>query len=131
PGPMRDMLVRSGLHADYRHGDVTLAELMRAVDLRQPPIVDLQAWRDHSRPWRETWDAGHYVLLVGYDRDRLFFSDPGTGEYAHLTHADLEERWHDVSGLLDTRLYRMAIFVRGTIRWAPSEAGVLTAPPLG
>src|SRR5438105_14861088 len=54
PGPMRDMLVRSGLHADYRHGDVTLAELMRAVDLRQPPIVDLQAWRDHSRPWRET-----------------------------------------------------------------------------
>jgi len=56
PEPMvaylRDVV---GLDAEYRHGDVTLAELERAVDAGQPPIVDLQAWRDDLRPWRETW----------------------------------------------------------------------------
>ena len=39
-------------------------------------MVDLQAWSDHAAPWRQTWDAGHYVVMVGYDDDRLYFADP-------------------------------------------------------
>jgi predicted double-glycine peptidase len=132
PGPMAALLTGNGLAAEYRHGDVTVAELMRAVDRREPPIVDLQAWRDHVRPWRDTWDAGHYVVLVGYQGDLLYFADPGTGGYSYLTRDDLEERWHDVAGVLDTRVERMAIFVRGAERWEPPPATQPpSVPPLG
>ena len=114
-----------GLDAEYRHGDVTLAELERAVDAGQPPVVDLQAWRDDARPWQDTWDAGHYVLLVGYDAERLFVMDPSvltTGAYAFLPRAELDERWHDLAGMDEMRLERMAIFVRGRgHHWVPDE----------
>jgi ABC-type bacteriocin/lantibiotic exporter with double-glycine peptidase domain len=104
------------LDAVYRHGDVTVEELERAVDLRQPPIVDLQAWRDDELPWRDVWDSGHYVIMVGYDADRLFFMDPSRmtpGPYAYLLRSELDERWHDLAGRENVRLERMAIFVRG------------------
>ncbi len=116
PEPIAALLRRNGLDAEYRHGDVTISDLERAVDEGQPPIVDLQAWTDHPTPYRETWDAGHYVVMVGYDEERLFFADPSTmtpDGYAFLPRNELEERWHDLAGLSDDRVERMAIFVRG------------------
>ena len=107
----------AGLGAEYRYGDVTVADLERAVDRREPPIVDLQAWQDHDWPWPDVWDAGHYVVLVGYDAEHLFFMDPSTmtpGAYAYLSRAELEARWHDLTGDHNERAYRMALFVRGS-----------------
>jgi predicted double-glycine peptidase len=129
PEPMEALLRRSGLEAHYRFGDVTVSELERAVDAREPPIVDLQAWTDHEAPYRETWDAGHYVVMVGYDDERLFFADPSTMTphgYVFLPRAELEERWHDLAGSNDVPVERMAIFVRGPARRAPD-----VAPPPG
>jgi hypothetical protein len=129
---MRDVV---GLDAEYRYGDVTLAELERAVDAEQPPIVDLQAWRDDARPWRDTWDAGHYVILVGYDAERLFVMDPSVltpGAYGFLPRAELDERWHDLAGMDERRLDRMAIFVRGPgAHWMPDEPVEVNATRLG
>lgn len=141
PEPMVELL-RAGarLDAEYRHGDVTLAHLERAVDAGTPPIVDLQAWRDDPRPWRETWDAGHYVVLVGYDAVNLYVMDPSvltSGGYAYFPRAELDERWHDLSGPDDARLERMVIFVRGdgsAPAWRPASADALDeqhATPLG
>jgi predicted double-glycine peptidase len=116
PQPMEALLRRSGLEAHYRFGDVTVRDLERAVDAREPPIVDLQAWTDHEAPYRETWDAGHYVVMIGYDDERLFFADPSTATphgYVFLPRAELDDRWHDLAGLTDDRVERMAIFVRG------------------
>ena len=126
PEPMVEYLREvAGLDAEYRYGDVTLAELERAVDAGQPPIVDLQAWRDDVRPWRDTWDAGHYVVMVGYDAERLYVMDPSVltpGAYAFLPRAELDERWHDLAGTDELRLERMAIFVRGPgAHWVPDE----------
>ena len=123
---MVELLRSSGLQAEYRHGDVTIADLERAVDAGEPPIVDLQAWRERDAPWRETWDAGHYVMMVGYDAETLFFADPSTMTphgYAFLPRKELDERWHDLAGDRDEQLQRMAIFARGTRRWASN------APP--
>ena len=129
PEPMVEFLRRSGLEAAYRFGDVTVTDLERAVDAREPPIVDLQAWTDHEAPYRETWDAGHYVVMVGYDDERLFFADPSTTTphgYAFLARAELEERWHDLAGSSDARVERMAIFARG-----PARRAVDRGPPPG
>lgn len=133
PEPIEEYLrVAAHLKAEYRHGDVTLAQLLAAVDRGEPPIVDLQAWRDRDRPWRETWDAGHYVVLVGYDAERLFVMDPSVltpNAYAFFPTEELEERWHDLAGPHEVPVQRMAIFVPGEgPRWRPSEpvAGVAT-----
>jgi predicted double-glycine peptidase len=117
PEPITEYLrTAAGLDAVYRHGDVTVMQLEQAVDSGHPPIVDLQAWRDKDVPYRDTWDAGHYVILVGYDAENLFFMDPSvltTAPYAFMPRAELDERWHDLAGHHDTRVERMVIFVRG------------------
>jgi hypothetical protein len=123
------------LDATYRHGDVTIEDLECAVDARQPPIVDLQAWQDDDVPWRELWDSGHYVVMVGYDAEHLFFMDPSRmtpGAYAYLPRAEFEDRWHDLSGHRNDRFERMAIFARGvSAPWTPSEPASDSATKLG
>ncbi len=116
----------AGLEAVYRHGDVTVGDLEHAVDSGHPPIVDLQAWRDEENPWPVVWDSGHYVIMVGYDPERLFFMDPSRmtpGPYAYLLRSEFDERWHDLAGPDNDRIDRMAIFVRGTSHTnRPTEA---------
>jgi predicted double-glycine peptidase len=134
PEPMVELFRRSGLRADYRHGNVRIEDLERAVLASEPPIVDLQAWSDRADPWKQTWDAGHYVVMVGYDEDRLYFADPSRatpGGYAFLLRSELEDRWHDLSGELDTPLEHMAIFVSGTRRWTPPPTAASHATRLG
>jgi predicted double-glycine peptidase len=136
PEPITEYLCNEArLDACYRHTDVTLAELEAAVDAGEPPIVDLQAWRDRDAPWAETWDAGHYVILVGYDAERLFVMDPSVltpGGYAFFPRAELSERWHDLTGPNDARVDRMTIFVRGRgPRWVPLAGGREGATRLG
>ena len=130
---LRDVV---GLEATYAHGDVTLAQLERAIDARQPPLVDLQAWRDDHKPWPEVWDAGHYVVLVGYDAENLFFMDPSVlspGPYAFLPKAELDERWHDLAGPNDERVWRMTVFVRGEDdrHWTPEGSTPTNATRMG
>jgi predicted double-glycine peptidase len=134
PEPMVELFRANGLDATYRHGDVAVEDLERAVDRREPPIVDLQAWRDFPLPWTETWDAGHYVVMVGYDAEHLFFVDPSRATprgYAYLPRAGLEERWHDLAGERDLPHRHMAIFLRGTRRWSPAEPPPPRATALG
>ncbi|HEX3772765.1 MAG TPA: C39 family peptidase [Polyangiaceae bacterium] len=130
PEPMEALLRKSGLDATYRFGDVTIRDLEQAIDAKEPPIVDLQAWTDHEEvPYRGTWDAGHYVVMVGYDAERLYFADPSTMTphgYVFLSRPELEERWHDLAGAQDQPVERMAIFVRGPLRSA-----VESVPPPG
>ncbi|MGH7271770.1 MAG: C39 family peptidase [Polyangiaceae bacterium] len=130
PEPIVAFLRHNGLDARYRHTDVTVADLERAVDAREPPIVDLQAWTDHGAPYAETWDAGHYVLLVGYDDKRLYFVDPSsmtpTG-HAFLARGEFDERWHDLAGEQDQRVRRMAVFVRGVRGARPPGPGLARA----
>jgi hypothetical protein len=117
PEPMvRYLCEVAGLEAEYRTGDVTLADLVRALDAGEPPVVDLQAWKDVDAPYRDVWDAGHYVLFVGYDATHLYFMDPSKmtpSGYAYLAREELDERWHDLAGDHDLRVDRMTIFVRG------------------
>jgi predicted double-glycine peptidase len=136
PQPIVRYLNEAGhLEAVYRHGDVTVEELERAVDARQPPIVDLQAWQDGDMPWRDVWDAGHYVVMVGYDAERLFFMDPSRmtpAGYAFLPRPEFEERWHDLSGRRNDRVERMAIFARGSSPpWTPDAPAGDSATKLG
>lgn len=136
PEPIAEHLtLAGGLETRYVHGDVTLAQLERAVDAGQPPLVDLQCWRDHPVPWRDVWDAGHYAILVGYDSENLFFMDPSiltVGAYGFMPRSELFDRWHDTAGPNDTRLERMVVFARGPRPlWTPCGPLPATATRLG
>jgi hypothetical protein len=116
-----------GLTADLREG-LELADLEAALASRTTAIVDLQAWRDRADlPWAETWDDGHYMVLLGLDRDNLYFEDPSLlGSRGTIPRSEFIERWHDYEGdppldPTDRKYVRMAIFISGS-RPAPAAS---------
>ena len=115
-----------GLAADLREA-LDLADLERALAEGTSVIVDLQAWRDRADvPWAETWDDGHYMVLLGADAANLYFEDPSLlGSRGVIPRAEFLERWHDYEGQApldpsDRKYVRMAIFLRG-VRPAPAR----------
>jgi hypothetical protein len=69
--------------------------LEKQVDMKQPPIVDLQAWRDSDNTtWSTDWTDGHYNVLVGYDATHFFFMDPSTDDtYAYIAKSEFLDRF--------------------------------------
>jgi uncharacterized protein len=108
-----------GLRAELREG-LDLADLEKAVSEGTTVIVDLQAWRESDAlPWTETWDDGHYMVLLQMDGDALTFEDPSLlGSRGVIPRAEFVDRWHDYEGdppldPTDRRYVHMAIFIRG------------------
>ncbi|MCX5790492.1 MAG: C39 family peptidase [Elusimicrobia bacterium] len=87
-----------GLSAELRKG-MTLSDLRAALDQGQTVIVDIQAWREGKTAktaWKDDWEDGHYVVLVGLDDKNAFFEDPVLKDsYAYMPVEELPVRWHD------------------------------------
>lgn len=87
--------------------NLTLADLIQAVDSGTPVICLIQAWRtneagdyeiDHK--YSGKWDSGHYVVAVGYDGERVYFMDPSTaGNYTYIPRNELDARWHGLGDI--------------------------------
>jgi hypothetical protein len=108
-----------GLTAELREG-LDLLDLEAALASGTAVIVDLQAWRERTDvPWTETWDDGHYMVLVGMDAEKLTFEDPSLlGKRGFIPRAEFVDRWHDYEGdppldASDRKYVRMAIFLTG------------------
>ena len=118
-----------GLAADLREG-LELADLERALAEGASVIVDLQAWRERTGvPWSETWDDGHYMVLLAMDAANLYFEDPSLlGARGVIPRAEFVERWHDYEGAepldpSDRQYVHMAIFLKGAKPAPPGQAG--------
>ncbi len=107
---------RYGLQAEARVG-LGFDDLERSLSRGDAVIVAVQAWA--SQPvadWRADWEDGHYVVVVGLSRDRVYVMDPSvrTG-YAYLPRDQFLARWHDYD--LDhgqrTTFDRLGIVLRG------------------
>jgi len=102
---------------------ITLQDLFKAIDDRNPPIVDFQAWPTKhwtNENWTHDWVDGHYNVLIGYDETYLYLMDPSTqGHYAYIPQEEFVYRWHDIEGSVKpyTRVQRMVIFISG---WNPT-----------
>jgi len=106
-----------GLQAEARTG-LTLDDLGRELARGSVVIAAIQAWPDHKiTDWRATWEEGHYVVVVGLTRDRVFVMDPSvrTG-YAYLRREDFLARWHDYELEGGRRVIwdRLGIVIRGS-----------------
>jgi predicted double-glycine peptidase len=108
-----------GLTAELREG-LDLSDLETALASGTSVIVDLQAWRERTdSPWTETWDDGHYMVLLGMDAANLYFEDPSLlGRRGFIPRSEFMDRWHDYEGdppldPSDRKYVRMAIFLKG------------------
>ncbi len=124
-----------GLSAELRL-HLRVEDLTNAVDRREPPIVDFQAWKDEPRApreeeWAADWDDGHYAVLVGYDASELYFMDPSTSDhYAYVPRGEFPARWHDVLTGSGEHIEHAAIFVHSSAATTPSALAVRDATPL-
>ena len=70
-----------------------------------------------GRHWRTDWEDGHYVVVVGLSRDRVYVMDPSvrTG-YGYLTRDQFLQRWHDYDLNRGKRVTfeRLGIVIRGS-----------------
>ncbi len=79
--------------------DMPLTELKTHLDQRRPVMVVLQAWSDPQKDPREyadSWEDGHWVVVIGYDSVNIYVMDPSTtGNYAFVPIDEFMLRWHD------------------------------------
>jgi len=82
-----------------RHYEMSLAQLKDCIDRGQPLMVCVQAWEPEGttlEQYQNSYDAGHWVVVVGYDDQNIYMMDPSTpGNYAFVPTAEFMVRWHD------------------------------------
>ncbi len=111
-----DVIVTTVHECDYdsncsNEADVEklLNELRNAIDRNSPVICAIQAWRG-DKPYIGTVEEdGHYVVLIGYEKEGekyiYYFMDPSTaGNYTYLTEEEFILRWHDVVNKYSKRI---------------------------
>jgi len=104
-----------GLKAHMKE-NTTIEELQLALSKGETVILDIQAWCDTDIDWKNSWENGHYVVLIGLDKMNAFFMDPSIGSaYGYIPIDELMERWHDYEkhekGVWKN--YKLAIFISG------------------
>jgi predicted double-glycine peptidase len=82
--------------------NLTLDELERLTANGHPVIALGQMWRSEQecdRPLEEVWDNGHYVVVLGIDKDYVYLQDPyiQMGK-AFTPRKSFEDHWHQVMG---------------------------------
>ncbi|MEX0942921.1 MAG: C39 family peptidase [Pseudomonadales bacterium] len=106
-----------------RHGFVvesgtnwTLDKLKHYLDQGHPVIVSMQAWANRYltlKEWRSNFDDGHYVVVIGYEGNILYFEDPASFHRTFLKENEFLARWHDLDPISGERLMRAGIVLLG------------------
>jgi len=100
--------------------NLTLDEVEKFTANGDPMIALAQVWRsqkDVGKSVVEDFDDGHYIVVLGVDKDYVYFQDP----FARMCKAFaprkmFEDHWHQVMGgdlKKNPKLMHLGIFVRG------------------
>jgi len=83
-----------GLKTDSK--EMTLEEVKSYIKKKIPVLLVLQAWTEKNKvDWEKDWSDNHYVVAIGYTKDKILFEDPSSFERTYLRYNELEKRWHD------------------------------------
>ncbi len=96
----------------------TWDELKEHLAKKQVSLVSLQAWDETSKEpnYIESWESGHYLVVIGMDENRIYFMDPASlGTRGYLEKQDFLSRWHDV-GPTKNHLEQPVVFFTGTAK---------------
>ena len=56
--------------------NMTVTDLENSINNNRPVIVLFQAWADDPMAYPYDFEDGHYVVVIGYDQNYLYFEDP-------------------------------------------------------
>lgn len=97
PTKLINLLAKFGLNLKIEN-DKNIRFLKSQINRNKPIIVLIQARKEYRKSWSNTWIHGHYVIVVGYDTNRIFIYDPSMGGSIKIfTHEQFYSRWHDFS----------------------------------
>lgn len=91
--------------------EMNLDQIRSYIDRKIPVIILLQAWSEKARKkWMKDWKDGHYAVVIGYGRNKVYFEDPYSFNRVFLPDKGLIERWHDKSGKKKYVNYGLAVY---------------------
>ncbi|NCC71221.1 hypothetical protein EOM09_06575 [bacterium] len=71
--------------------------LKNYINDKTPVLIALQAWSNKKRiDWSNNWSDGHWVVVIGYTKEKIIFEDPSSIYKTYLKYNELLERWHDI-----------------------------------
>jgi predicted double-glycine peptidase len=118
PAKLVEAARKLGLRAELK-SHAGLRDLKKALARGETVILDIQAWSDKrvsGSAWRDEWEDGHYVVLVGMDHRNAYVMDPSSDRgYGWLPLQELLVRWHDYEDRHGSREVneRLAILLSG------------------
>lgn len=92
-----NLFAKFGLNAKLEDNK-NIRFLKNQINKNRPVIALIQERKEYRKSWWNTWEHGHYVIIIGYDTNRLFIYNPSMGgSIKILTHEQFYSRWHDYS----------------------------------
>lgn len=66
----------------------------------------------HETVWypETSFSDGHYVVAIGFSKNRIYFSDPSLYKLAYLENDEFVRRWHDIEGRKKFYQFGLAVF---------------------
>src|SRR5437899_8588307 len=108
-----------GFDAEARD-NLALDEVERFTAAGHPMIALGQFWlseKEMAVSVTEEWETGHYIVVLGVDKDYVYFQDPfASMSKAFVPRKIFEEHWHQVMGgklEKNPKLVHLGIFVLG------------------
>lgn len=90
---IQDVLKKFDLKFEAK--EMTIDNLKDYIDREIPVIILLQAWKDSKEiQYKNDFNDGHWVVVIGYDFNKIIFEDPYSLQRTFLENKELEERWH-------------------------------------
>lgn len=76
---------------------MTITKIKKYIDKKIPVIVALQARTEKKHINRKTdWVDWHYVAVIWYDKEKLYFEDPSSIYRTYLLNKEFKDRRHDL-----------------------------------
>lgn len=77
-------------------GKMTIADVEKYVDKGIPVLVMIQARSDKKKiDYAKTRAEWHYVVVIGYNKEYIFFDDPVLKNVGYMKKKEFISRWHD------------------------------------
>lgn len=92
---------------------MTIDNLKENIDNGKLTLMFIQAWNgENNYDYSNSWEDGHYVIAIGYDKERIYFMDPSTiSNYTYIANEELMKRWHDYDK--EAKYYQTGITISG------------------
>lgn len=102
------VLIQYNLKFDSK--EMTIKEIENYIDKKIPVLILLQAWGDDIKNYKKSFLNGHWVVVIGYSKEKIYFADPYAYRRTFLYKNELLERWHSKENNKIIRNYGIVVY---------------------